>query len=145
MTIPISREIINKGHCDDYIVLDYDKRFLRRRILTTKNDLIFMVDLPKAISVHQDQAFLTDDQRTIGIISANEELLQITGNLAKLAWHIGNRHTPCQIEKSRLVIQKNPVIQDMLERLGASVTPIYEPFEPERGAYGLGRTYSHAH
>jgi urease accessory protein len=65
--------------------------------------------------------------------------------LVQLAWHIGNRHTPCQIEKDRLVIQDDPVIGHMLEHLGATVTQVVEPFTPEGGAYGHGRTHSHAH
>jgi urease accessory protein len=73
-------------------------------------------------------------------------LLQITGDdLVKLAWHVGNRHTPCQIERERLLIQADPVIGHMLEHLGAIVTPVSEPFIPEGGAYGHGRTHSHEH
>ena len=72
-------------------------------------------------------------------------LLEITGDLVQLAWHIGNRHTPCQIESDRLLIQKDAVIGHMLEHLGATVTQIEAPFTPEGGAYGHGRTHSHEH
>jgi len=80
------------------------------------------------------------------VIAAKEDLLEITGdNLTRLAWHIGNRHTPCQIEPSRLLIQRDHVLRGMLEKLGASLRDINEPFTPEGGAYGHGRTHSHAH
>ena len=63
----------------------------------------------------------------------------------RLAWHIGNRHAPCQIEAQRLVIRKNHVMQEMLVQLGATLTPVTEPFTPEGGAYGHGRTHGHEH
>jgi urease accessory protein len=91
-------------------------------------------------------ALVLEDGRFIEVIAAEEPLLQITGDdLVRLAWHVGNRHTPCQIEKERLLIQSDPVIGHMLEHLGAKVTPVSEPFIPEGGAYGHGRTHSHEH
>ncbi|MCY4301085.1 MAG: urease accessory protein UreE [Aestuariivita sp.] len=146
MDLPVCREITNAcPTSDDTVVLDYEARFLRRKILTCESGFRFMVDFAKTTSVYQDQTFVLEDERKIGIIPAKEELLQITGELAKFAWHIGNRHAPCQIERHRLLIQKNHVIKGMLDGLGASVTSVNEPFEPERGAYGLGRAHGHAH
>ena len=70
----------------------------------------------------------------------------MTGDdLPRLAWHIGNRHTPCQVDGDRLLIQNDPVIRHMLGQLGATVTEVTEPFTPEGGAYGHGRTMGHDH
>ena len=66
-------------------------------------------------------------------------------DLPRIAWHIGNRHTPCQIESDRLLIQRDHVIADMLRRIGAEVIEVIEPFTPEGGAYGHGRTHGHDH
>ena len=68
-----------------------------------------------------------------------------TNGLHRLAWHIGNRHTPCQIEDHRLLIRRDHVLLDMLQRLGAHIHLVEEPFLPEGGAYGLGRTMGHDH
>jgi urease accessory protein len=65
--------------------------------------------------------------------------------LHRIAWHIGNRHTPCQIEADRLLIQRDHVIADMLRLIGAQVREVVEPFTPEGGAYGHGRTHGHDH
>ena len=79
-------------------------------------------------------------------LAAEEDLLEITGpDLVRLAWHIGNRHMPCQIEADRLLIQRDHVIRDMLNHLGATLREVSEPFTPEGGAYGHGRTHAHAH
>ena len=72
--------------------------------------------------------------------------MRVTGpELARLAWHIGNRHTPCQIQDDHLLIQNDPVIGHMLEHVGAQISEVTAPFTPEGGAYGVGRTHSHAH
>ena len=124
--------------------LTYDERFLRRKVIKTAHEEDLLVDLPHTTSLNHGDAFELADGRLIEVIAAKEQLLQITGDLVQLAWHIGNRHTPCQIEIDRLVIQHDPVIGHMLEHLGASVTEVFEPFSPEGGAYGHGRTHSHA-
>jgi urease accessory protein len=43
------------------------------------------------------------------------------------------------------LIQNDHVIRDMLTKLGATLRDVSEPFIPEGGAYGHGRTHSHAH
>jgi urease accessory protein len=130
----------------DACELTYDARFLRRKVIETRAGQSVLVDLPKTTSLGHGDALETGDGLLIEIIAADEALLQITGeNLVQLAWHIGNRHTPCQIEADHLLIQSDPVIGHMLEHLGATVTQVLRPFTPEGGAYGYGRTHSHEH
>jgi urease accessory protein len=82
----------------------------------------------------------------IEVLAAHEPLIEIKGDdLVRIAWHIGNRHTPCQIERGRLLIQPDHVIEALMIKIGASVTKVVEQFIPEGGAYGHGRTHSHAH
>ena len=86
------------------------------------------------------------DGRIIAIRAAPEPLLAVRHhNLARIAWHVGNRHTPCQILDDHLLIREDPVLQKMLQGLGAEVTLLTAPFTPEGGAYGHGRTHGHQH
>ena len=81
-----------------------------------------------------------------GAGAAAEPLLAVRHhNLARIAWHVGNRHTPCQIADDHILIREDKVLQVMLEGLGASVTQVTAPFTPEGGAYGHGRTHGHEH
>jgi urease accessory protein len=68
-----------------------------------------------------------------------EELIEITAaspqELARFAWHLGNRHANVQVIGSKLRIRRDHVLEAMLRRLGAEVTPVDAPFDPERGAY----------
>lgn len=130
----------------DTIELTYDGRFLRRKVLTTAQGTRFLVDLAHTTSVDHGDAFELEDGRLIEVVAAEEELLEVTGpDLVRVAWHVGNRHTPCQIETDRLLIQRDHVIRRMLELIGAEVREVVAPFRPEGGAYGHGRTHGHDH
>ena len=146
MDLPITRAIRHAHHTADSVTLSYDDRFLRRKVLRTDGGERFLVDLKHTTSVNAGDAFELDCGRLVGVRSAPEELLEVSGpDLIRLAWHIGNRHTPCQIEPTRLLIKRDHVLRDMLERLGAGLREVVEPFTPEGGAYGHGRTHGHAH
>lgn len=127
------------------VILGYDERFLRRKRLETASGEGFMVDLSETTNLTAGDAFELDDGRIIEIVAADEDVLVITGDLARLAWHIGNRHTPCEIRPDRLIIRADHVLAAMLAGLGAGVTPARMPFAPEGGAYGMGRTMGHGH
>ncbi|MDE4133160.1 urease accessory protein UreE [Phaeobacter sp. QD34_3] len=139
----------HKPEPQDWVLLDYEARFLRRKVLTTQGGARLLVDLPQTTSLDHNGVLVLEDGGEIAVVAAPEELLEITsdeeGELVRLAWHIGNRHTPCQISPQRLLIQRDHVIRAMLEQLGARVTEVTEPFTPEGGAYGHGRTHSHDH
>lgn len=134
------------SNAHDVCRLTYEDRFFRRKKLTGESGLVFLADMEHTTHFDHGDAFELDDGRLVEIIAAPEPCLGVTGpDLPRLAWHIGNRHTPCQIEASRLLIREDPVIGHMLEHLGATLTKVTEPFTPEGGAYGHGRTHSHEH
>ncbi len=134
------------GPAQGTVTLTYDDRFLRRKVLPLTEGGAVLVDLPQTTSLDHGGVLVLEDGGEIAIAAAPEPLLEVRGPaLHRLAWHIGNRHTPCQIEETRLLIQRDHVIRDMLERLGAELAEVTEPFTPEGGAYGHGRTHSHDH
>ncbi|ANP77383.1 MULTISPECIES: urease accessory protein UreE [Vibrio] len=69
-----------------------------------------------------------------------EDLLLLT----RVAYHLGNRHVPLQVEAGWVRYQHDHVLDEMVEGLGAKVTTEKQPFEPEGGAYG-GRSGGHHH
>lgn len=126
------------------VVLDYEARFLRRKRLVTGDGGHVLVDLARTVSLDPGCA-LQIEGGVIEVVAAEEPLLKIKGDLVRLAWHIGNRHTPCQVEADHLLIRADHVLADMLAQLRAEVTPVEGPFRPEGGAYGFGRTHGHSH
>ncbi|WP_114965998.1 urease accessory protein UreE [Alkalilacustris brevis] len=147
--LPAAHEIARagdwKGPATDEVLLDYEARFLRRKRLVCKSGAGFLVNLAETVSLDDGDAFRLGDGRLIAVRAAPEPVLQVRGDLPRLAWHIGNRHTPCQIGPDRLVIRADHVIEAMLRQLGAEVAPGQAPFTPEGGAYGHGRTMGHDH
>ena len=127
------------------LLLDYEGRFLRRKTVSTEDGADILIDLAETVSLNHGDALELTFGDLVEVSAAPEPLLKVTGDLVRLAWHIGNRHTPCQIERDRLLIQNDAVIGHMLEHLGATVTQIEAPFTPEGGAYGHGRTHAHEH
>ena len=131
---------------EDFIELSYDERFLRRKKLISYNGIEFLVDFKNTISLKKDDKFKLDSGLLINVRYKIEELLEIKGNnLMHLIWHIGNRHIPCQIEENRILIQNDKVIEEMILRLNGQTKVVLEAFDPEGGAYGIGRTHGHRH
>jgi urease accessory protein len=134
----------------DVVVLAHDQRHVRRKLLHMQHDDVVMLDLKEPVQLAHGDLLLTETGETIEVIAAEEALYEVTPknrlHLVELAWHLGNRHLPAQIEEARILILRDHVIRDMLTGLGASVREISEPFHPVRGAYhGSGHGHGHSH
>jgi urease accessory protein len=113
--------------------------------MTGTRGLEFLLDLENATVLRGGDALVLDDHRLIEVVAAPEPLAEIRGadpqHLARIAWHLGNRHLPTQITARGLRVRRDHVIEAMVKGLGARVIEIEAPFDPEGGAYDGG----HAH
>jgi urease accessory protein len=134
------------GSLVDHVMLTYDERHRRRIRYVTAGGTPFLLDLPRAVVLKAEDALRLEDGRLIRIETAPEPLFEVTasdtGDLIRLAWHIGNRHLPAALAADRIFIREDAVIAAMLRGLGARVRPIQAPFNPEAGAYDSA---GHAH
>ncbi|HTC44327.1 MAG TPA: urease accessory protein UreE [Steroidobacteraceae bacterium] len=123
----------------DRITLGYDERHRRRLRFVAESGTEFLLDLPRTTVLRGGDGLRLEDGRVILVAAAAEALLAVTAadadQLARLAWHIGNRHLPAQLDGGRILIREDSVIEEMLIGLGASVRHVTEPFTPEAGAY----------
>lgn len=130
------------GEPTDRIVLDYDRRHRRRLAMTAAGGLEFLLDLAQAVPLKDGDGLVLDDGRVVIVAAASEPLAEVTtkthDELLRVAWHLGNRHLPTQLLGDRLRIRHDPVIEHMVAHLGAAVTHIDAPFDPEGGAYSHG-------
>jgi len=143
------------GHWDeagavDTISLDAHERHRRRVMLRADRGTKFLLDLPKATALHDGDGLVLDDGAMVRIVGRSEPLIEIVvadvHELARLAWHIGNRHVDVEIVGDRLRIRRDHVIEDMLRGLGARLSRVEAPFNPEHGAYGHhGVSHDHGH
>lgn len=140
------------GTSDETIVgsvtLAHDERHLRRKLLHLEDGDMVMLDLKQPVLLAHGDLLLMDDGNAVEVRAAEEKLFEIRPrdrlHLVELAWHLGNRHLPAQIEEERILILRDHVIRDMLAGLGATVTEVTERFQPMRGAYH-GHGGGHAH
>jgi len=95
--------------------------------------------LPRGEILRGGDLVTASDGRVIEVIAEPEKLLHIeSAELAKVAYHLGNRHVPVQVGKDFLRIAEDHVLEEMVKKLGAAVKPVVAPFEPEAGAYAGG-------
>jgi urease accessory protein len=129
------------------VTLAYDERHRRRLRLVTDAGEAFLLDLERAAVLEEGDGLALDDGSWIEVKAAAEPLVEITAAdphlLARLAWHLGNRHLPAQFLADRILIREDHVIVEMLTGLGATLRFIAAPFTPERGAYDSGAAHHH--
>lgn len=132
----------------DLVTLAHDERRVRRKLLTLVHGDEVLVDFPNPVTLDDHEVLVLEDGRLVEVIAAEEKLYEITArhpeHLIRLAWHLGNRHLPAQLEERRILIKRDHVIRDMLLGLGASVKDVSEPFFPEHGAYHAHGDHDHA-
>ena len=131
----------------DRLTLSYDERHRRRLRFVADAGTEFLLDLPRTAVLCDGDGLALEDGRIIGVTAATEPLLEVRAadadQLARLAWHIGNRHLPAQIAIGRILLREDTVIESMLLGLGATVRHVAEPFTPEPGAYGGNHVLLH--
>jgi urease accessory protein len=135
------------GAASDVVVLSYDDRHRRRLAMEGRGGLTFLLDLKEATALRHGDGLVLEDGRMVEVRARPEPLLSIAArdphHLAKLAWHLGNRHVPAAIETGRILIRPDHVIAGMLVGLGAEISAIEGSFDPEGGAYAQGHAHSH--
>ena len=137
----------------DHLVLTYDERHRRRLRYVACGGTTFLLDLPRAAVLRAGDGLRLEDGRIVSVEASPEQLVEVTAAdaaaLIRLAWHIGNRHLPAQLEPNRILIRDDAVIVNMLLGLGATVRPVMAAFTPEAGAYDSSGSavtqHDHAH
>ncbi len=85
------------------------------------------------------------DGRVVEVVAARERLMEVWSaslrNLARIAYHLGNRHTAVELGEGWLRFPADHVLRDMVVGLDTDVREVFEPFEPEAGAYGQGHVH----
>jgi urease accessory protein len=130
----------------DSVLLNSGQRRVQTGHLTGVKGTAIGVMLPEPVLLRSGDALELDDGSLVDVVIEAEPLVEVRGNdlthLARLAWHLGDRHVPVQVLNNRLRLRRDDALEAMLSALGARLTPIEAPFDPEGGAYA---TPAHAH
>ena len=131
------------------VTLAYDDRHRRRLRLTTDAGEAILLDLERATVLRDGDGLRLEDDRWVRVAAAPEGVVDVHGTtareMARLAWHLGNRHLPVQIlEDGGIRVRYDHVIEAMVQGLGGTTVRQDAPFTPEGGAYE-GGGHHHIH
>jgi urease accessory protein len=133
----------------DTVVLGPGERRLQSAHLTGVNGTQIGLMLPEPVMLRMGDALELDDGSLVDVVIEPEPLTEVRGHdpthLARLAWHLGDRHVPVQVLGNRLRLRRDVALETMLAALGARLTPIEAPFDPEGGAYATHAAPHHDH
>lgn len=120
-----------------------DRTRSRHRFTTTDGQPV-MLHLPRGTVLQDGDMLRSDGGDLVRVVAKPEPVLTVTATsslaLLQAAYHLGNRHVPLEITATYLRLSPDPVLQDLLQHRGLTVTESTQPFQPEAGAYA-----SHAH
>ena len=150
-TAVVRKAAVKPDRVADTVVLDHEGRHRRRVALKGEGGLDFLLDLDKAAALADGDAVRLEDGRLVQVKAAPQALIEIRAEnplrLMRVAWHIGNRHTPAEIGADAIWIEDDHVLAEMVRGQGCTATPVRRPFRPKRGAYehDCGHDHGDAH
>jgi len=136
------------------LTLPYDRRIISRQRVELDNGQEAGLFLPRGTVLQAGDVLESETGEHITVIAAAESVSSIYTDdallLARVCYHLGNRHVPLQIESGMVRYQHDHVLDDMVRGLGLAVTVEQASFEPEAGAYGgshhsQGHSHNHNH
>lgn len=136
------------------LALDWDRRSKSRFAATDSHGRALGVVLPRGTQLRGGDVLVAADGSLVVVDAAPQPVLQVRAPdgpdagflLMRAAYHLGNRHVPLQLTAEVLTLEPDPVLADMLVRMGLQVKATDAPFEPEGGAYGgSGQGHGHGH
>jgi urease accessory protein len=123
----------------DTVILAPEQRRAPRGTVTGVKGTRFTLELAEPVALRMGDLLLLDDGSLVEVVAEPEPLIEARAKdltaLARLAWHLGDRHVPVQLFANRLRVRRDPAIEALLARLGAKIVAIEAPFDPEGGAY----------
>ncbi len=129
------------------LTLPYEDRCRSRLAVTLDDGREAALFLPRGTILRHGAMLVATDGTFVQVAAALQPVLRVTSPdpllLLRAAYHLGNRHTPVQVEADALQLEHDPVLRDMLLRLGVRVAEAQAAFDPESGAYGGGHKHGH--
>jgi urease accessory protein len=141
----IRQRVAPQDHCDDRLVLPFDRRHKSRLRTRLESGIEVGLFLERGTILRDGDCLKTEEGLLVRVVAAPEKVYLVrcesTLQLMRAAYHLGNRHVPLEIGDGWLKLKRDAVLRDMLLGLGATVSDAELPFDPEAGAYGGGHSH----
>ncbi|MEA3413121.1 MAG: urease accessory protein UreE [Pseudomonadota bacterium] len=149
----LTERVREDAHGADTLTLTWERRQKTRgRVLLDSGEAAVLY-LPRGETMRPGDRLRAGDGGVVEVRAAREPVSSATCDdprlLARVCYHLGNRHVALQIGEGWLRYQRDHVLDDMVRGLSLAVTHEEAPFDPESGAYGAhshdhGHTHDHA-
>jgi len=131
------------------LTLPFEKRQIcRQRVMLDNGDEASLI-VERGTVLRDGDWLATEEGHLIQVRAAEETVSTLytedCRQLARAAYHLGNRHVSLEVQSGRLRYLHDHVLDHMVHELGLKVVVEVAPFEPESGAYGHGHGHSHSH
>ena len=147
--LKVTEKLNNPARPSETLTLPYEKRQKSRLRVSLDNNQEAALMLERGSVLRHGELLRADNGLIIEIRAADEEVAVVLTEdsflFARACYHLGNRHVPLQIGEGWLRIQRDHVLENMVQSLGLLVSHQLAPFEPESGAYSGHSDHSHSH
>ena len=144
--IRIEKKLSDTRSHDATLSLPIDQRIKSRLKVTLDDGQEAGLFLPRGQVLRNGDLLQSTEGLVIQVHAAPEKVSTVHSedahSLARVAYHLGNRHVPLQITATWVRYQHDYVLDQMVVGLGLDVSIENAPFEPEAGAY---KSASHGH
>ncbi|MBS0248552.1 MAG: urease accessory protein UreE [Proteobacteria bacterium] len=144
-TAIIAAHDARKLSATDSVLLDHAQRGAGTLSATSVKGKTIHIDFKDRL--RHDDVVALDDGSYVEIVARPEALIEAraadVAALARIAWHLGDRHIAVQLLPNRIRALRTPATEELLKALGAKVAMIEAPFEPEGGAYEVTPAHGH--
>jgi len=135
------------------IEIDWDTRQKSRFDATDSQGRHLGIFLPRGQVVRGGDVLVCEDGSLVAVKAKAQAVMVVTIcpdhgaplDLLRAAYHLGNRHVPLELTPTRLQLEPDHVLAEMLRRMGLVVEAVDAPFEPESGAYEAAAPAAHVH
>lgn len=138
--IQLTQKINDSGREYATLTLPWSRRIKSRQRVCLDNGEEAGLFLERGTVLRDGDLLSSGDNYVIRIIAAEESLSTVSCKdplkLARICYHLGNRHVDIEISKALVRYQHDHVLDSMVEAFGLKVVLEKAPFEPEAGAYG---------
>ena len=145
------------------VELNWDVRQKSRFDASDSQGRTLGVFLPRGTLLRGGDVLVAEDGSLIRVLAAPQPVLIVRhcsqhgapSDLARAAYHLGNRHVAVELKPDHLKLEPDHVLAEMLRRMHLLVDQTSAAFEPEGGAYqsssgphgdhGHGHAHDHGH
>ena len=130
----------------DAVVLEYSRREKTRQRAQLESGEEIAIKLPRGTVMRGGDCLRTAHGRTVRVVSGREQVSTVYASaadvLARVAYHLGNRHVWLQVGPGWVRYLADHVLDDMVRGFGLEPAAEVAAFEPEGGAYS---SHGHSH